>query len=158
MALTLADEAALRAAWETMQQNVERAAPGVTFDGCLVETMSPKGLELMIGAKRDPAWGTVLLVGLGGIWVEALGDVQVLPVDADETQIVEALHKLRTAKLLTGFRGAPPVDVQAVAKAVLAIGRLMQTTPAIVEIDVNPLMAHAEGHGATALDALIVAE
>jgi acyl-CoA synthetase (NDP forming) len=156
--LDLVDEGALRAAWDTMQQNVERAAPGVTLDGCLVETMSPKGLELMIGAKRDPAWGTVLLVGLGGIWVEALGDVQLLPVDADETQIVEALHKLRAAKLLTGFRGAPPVDVEAVAKAVLALGRLMQTTPGIVEIDVNPLMVHAKGQGVTALDALIVAE
>jgi acetate---CoA ligase (ADP-forming) len=156
--LNLGDEAALRAAWETTQQNVERAAPGVTLDGCLVETMSPKGLELMIGAKRDPAWGTVLLVGLGGIWVEALGDVQVVPVDADKTQIVEALHKLRAAKLLTGFRGAPPVDVEAVTKAVLAIGRLMRTTPGIVEIDVNPLMVHAKGQGVTALDALIVAE
>src|SRR5216684_3446193 len=156
--LNLADEAALRAAWERIQRNVERAAPGVTLDGCLVETMSPKGLELMIGAKRDPAWGTVLLAGLGGIWVEALGDVQLLPVDADETQIVEALHKLRAAKLLTGFRGAPPVDVKAVADAVLAIGRLMRTMPSIVEIDVNPLMVHAKGQGATALDALIVAE
>jgi acyl-CoA synthetase (NDP forming) len=120
--------------------------------------MSPKGLELMIGAKRDPTWGTVLLVGLGGIWVEALGDVELLPVDADEAQIVEALHKLRAAKLLTGFRGAPPVDVEAVADAVLAIGRLMRTMPGIVEIDVNPLMVHAKGQGATALDALIVAE
>jgi acyl-CoA synthetase (NDP forming) len=156
--LNLADEAALRAAWATMQQSVKDAAPGVTLDGCLVEKMSPKGLELMIGAKRDPAWGTALLLGLGGIWVEALGDVQLLPVDADETQIVEALRKLRTAKLLTGFRGAPPVDIGAVAKAVLAIGRLMQTTPSIVEIDVNPLMAHGKGQGATALDALIVAE
>jgi len=79
-------------------------------------------------------------------------------IDADETQIVEALHKLRAAKLLTGFRGAPPVDVKAVADAVLAIARLMRTTPGIVEIDVNPLMVHAKGHGARALDALVVAE
>ena len=77
--LNLADEAALRAAWDTMQKNIARAAPGVTLDGCLVESMSRKGLELMIGAKRDPEWGAVLLLGLGGIWVEALGDVQVLP-------------------------------------------------------------------------------
>lgn len=154
--LNLADEAALRAAWTAMQQNIAQAAPGVTLDGCLIEKMSPKGLELMIGAKRDPAWGAVLLLGLGGIWVEALGDVQLLPVDADETQIVDALHKLRTAKLLTGFRGAPPVDVDAVAKAVLALGRLMMTAPDIVEIDINPLMAHGAGSGVTALDALIV--
>jgi acyl-CoA synthetase (NDP forming) len=154
--LNLADEAALRAAWNTMQQNIKRAAPGVTLDGCLVERMSSRGLELMIGAKRDAGWGPVLLLGLGGIWVEALGDVRLLPVDADEHQILEALSQLRTAKLLSGFRGAPPVDVQAVARAVMAIGRLMMTQPDIVEVDINPLMVHAKGQGATALDALIV--
>jgi acyl-CoA synthetase (NDP forming) len=111
----------------------------------------------MIGAKRDPEWGPVLLVGLGGIWVEALGDVQLLPVDADERQIFEALGRLRSKKLLTGVRGAPPADVDAVAKSVLALGRLMRTAPEIVEIDVNPLMVHGKGQGATALDALIVA-
>jgi acetate---CoA ligase (ADP-forming) len=112
----------------------------------------------MLGAKRDPGWGTVLLLGLGGIWVEALGDVQLLPVDADETQIREALSKFRSAKLLAGIRGAPPADVDAVVQTVMAIGRLMRTVPTLTEIDVNPLMVHAKGQGATALDALIVAE
>ena len=154
--LNLADEAALRAAWDRLTANIKRAAPHVTLDGAIVERMSPKGVELMIGAKRDPAWGPVLLLGLGGIWVEALGDVRLLPVDADEVQIVEALGKLRSAKLLAGIRGAPPTDVEAVTKAVLAIGRLMQTTPDVTEIDVNPLMVYSKGEGATALDALIV--
>jgi acetate---CoA ligase (ADP-forming) len=156
--LNIADDAALRSAWARMQQNIKAAAPGVTLTGCLVEQMSRKGVELMIGAKRDSAWGTVLLVGLGGIWVEALRDVRLLPADADEPQIIEALQRLRAAKLLAGVRGTPPADVDAVAKAVLAIGRLMRTVPGIVEIDVNPLMVHAKGQGATALDALIVAQ
>jgi len=121
-----------------------------------VEKMSPRGIELMVGAKRDPGWGTVLLIGLGGIWVEALGDVQLLPGNADKAQIVEALGKLRSAKLLAGVRGAPPADVDAAAQVVLAIGRLMQSVPTITEIDINPLMVHAKGDGATALDALIV--
>jgi len=155
--LNLADEAAVRAAWDTLFQNVKRAAPDITLDGILVEKMSAKGVELMVGAKRDPAWGTVLLLGLGGIWVEALGDVQLLPGDAGQQQIVEALHKLRSAKLLTGFRGAPPVDIDAVARVVSAIGALMQTVPEVTEIDVNPLVVHAKGQGAIALDALIVA-
>jgi acyl-CoA synthetase (NDP forming) len=155
--LNLADESAVRAAWDTLVENVKRAAPGIALDGALVEKMSPKGIELMVGAKRDPGWGTVLLLGLGGIWVEALGDVKLLPVGADERQIVEALHNLRTAKLLAGFRGAPPADITAVAQVVMAIGRLMQTVPELTEIDVNPLMVHAKGQGATALDALIVA-
>ncbi|MET0629820.1 MAG: acetate--CoA ligase family protein [Xanthobacteraceae bacterium] len=155
--LNLADEGAVRAAWDTLIKNIKRAAPGVTLDGVLVEKMSPKGIELMVGAKRDPDWGAVLLVGLGGIWVEALGDVALLPVDADEARIVEALRSLRTAKLLAGFRGAPPADIEAVAQVVMAIGRLMRTMPELTEIDVNPLMVRAKGQGATALDALIVA-
>jgi acyl-CoA synthetase (NDP forming) len=158
VALNLADEAAVRAAWETMMASVKRAAPEVKLDGALVEKMSPKGIELMVGAKRDPGWGAVLLVGLGGIWVEALGDVQLLPAAADEGQVIEALGKLRAAKLLAGVRGAPPADIEAVARAATAIGRLMQTVPAIKEIDVNPLMVHGKGQGATALDALIVSE
>jgi acyl-CoA synthetase (NDP forming) len=154
--LNLADEGALRAGFTETMDNVKRAAPGVTLDGVLVERMSPKGLELMVGAKRDPGWGAVLLVGLGGIWVEALGDVQVLPATADEAQVIEALGQLRAAKLLAGVRGVPPADIEAVAKAATSIGRLIRTVPEIGEIEINPLMVHARGEGATALDALIV--
>jgi acetate---CoA ligase (ADP-forming) len=154
--VNLANESTVRAAWDTLVGNVKRAAPDITLDGVLVEKMSAKDIELMVGAKRDPDWGTVLLVGLGGIWVEALGDVQPLPAHADAAQIIEALRKLRSAKLLAGFRGAPPADIEAVAQVVMAIGRLMQTVPELTEIDVNPLMVHPKGQGVTALDALIV--
>ncbi|MBO0757082.1 MAG: acetate--CoA ligase family protein, partial [Bradyrhizobiaceae bacterium] len=156
--LNLTEQAALRAAWDATMRNVKYAAPDVDLDGALVEKMSPSGVELMVGAKRDPGWGTVLLLGLGGIWVEALGDVQVLPASADEAQILEGMGKLRAAKLLAGIRGAPPSDLVAVTQVVLAIGRIMQAVPAITEIDVNPLMVHAKGQGATALDVLIVTE
>jgi len=155
--LNIPDEAVLRSSWDAMMASVKRAAPDVTLDGGLVEQMSRKGLELMVGAKRDPEWGTVLLVGLGGIWVEALGDVQLLPVDADEVQVVEALGRLRSAKLLAGVRGAPPADQDAIVETVLRIGRLMRTMPELTEIDINPLMVQGKGEGVTALDALIVA-
>jgi acetate---CoA ligase (ADP-forming) len=158
VALNLAEEAALRAAWDTTMRNVKRAAPDVSIEGALIEKMSTKGVELMVGAKRDPGWGTVLLLGLGGIWVEALGDVQLVPGNAGEAQIFEALGKLRSAKLLNGMRGAPPVDLDAVVQVVMAIGRLMQAVPELTEIDVNPLMVHGKGQGATALDALIVTD
>jgi len=156
VALSLTDEAAVRTAWDNMMCNVKHAAPNTKLDGALIEKMSPRGIELMVGAKRDPGWGTVLLLGVGGIWVEALGDVQVLPATADKQQIIEALGKLRAAKLLGGMRGAPPADLTAVAEVVLAIGGLMQSVPEISEIDINPLTVHAKGEGATALDALIV--
>jgi acetate---CoA ligase (ADP-forming) len=156
VALNLTDEAAVHAAWDTMMRKVKHAAPNTKLDGALIEKMSPRGIELMVGAKRDPDWGTVLLLGLGGVWVEALGDVQVLPETSDKQQIMEALGKLRAAKLLVGMRGGPPADLTAVADVVLAIGRLMQSVPEISEIDINPLTVHGKGEGATALDALIV--
>jgi acyl-CoA synthetase (NDP forming) len=158
VALNLTDEAAVLAAWDAMMRNVKHAAPNTELDGALIEKMSPRGIELMVGAKRDPGWGTVLLLGLGGIWIEALGDLQVLPATADKVQIIEALGKLRAAKLLVGMRGAPPADLTAAAEVVLAISGLMQSIPEISEIDINPLMVHGEGEGATALDALIVVE
>jgi acetate---CoA ligase (ADP-forming) len=154
--LNIADEAALRRAWQTLHDNVARAQPGLKLDGALVEKMSGRGLELVVGAKRDPQWGPVVLVGLGGILVEALGDVRLLPPDLSEASIVAELRKLKAAKLLDGFRGTPAVDVEAVARTAAAVGRLMQTVPEIMEIDINPLVAHARGQGATALDALIV--
>jgi len=157
--LGVADEAALRLAWGTLTENVARAQPGLVLDGVLVEAMASRGVELMVGAKRDPAWGPVLLLGLGGVWVEAMGDVRLLPPDATQERIVEELLRLRSAKLLSGgFRGAPAVDLDAVARAAASIGRLMLTVPEIVEIDVNPLVAHPRGQSATALDALIVTE
>jgi acetate---CoA ligase (ADP-forming) len=124
----------------------------------LVEAMAARGVELMVGARRDPAWGPVLLLGLGGIWVEAIRDVCLLPPDATQERIVDELLHLRSAKLLLGFRGAPAVDLEAVARAATLIGRLMLTVPEIIEIDVNPLVAHPRGEGVTAVDALIVTQ
>ena len=154
--LNIKDEAGLKDAWQTLHANIKKHQPDLTLDGVLVEKMAAKGLELVIGAKRDPLWGPVVLVGLGGIWVEALGDIRLLPPDLSEKGIIDDLMKLRTAKLLKGFRGSPAVDVAAVAKTVSLVGRLMTTMPEVTEIDINPVFAHGVGEGITAVDALIV--
>jgi len=154
--LGVADADAVRKTWAALHASVERAQPGLNLDGVLVEAMSPRGLELVVGARRDPRWGPVLMVGLGGIWVEALGDVRLMAPDLTQGEIIEELGKLKTAKLMNGFRNAPPLDVKAVAATAAALGRLMRARPDIIEVDVNPLMVHAAGRGATALDALIV--
>jgi acetate---CoA ligase (ADP-forming) len=156
VALGVADADAVRKAWNALHGNVGSAQPGLKLDGVLVEAMSPRGLELVVGGRRDPRWGPVVLIGLGGIWVEALGDVRMMPPDLTEEEIAEELGKLKTAKLLRGFRNTPPADIKAAAAAAAAVSRLMRAHPKIVEIDINPLMVHAAGHGATALDALIV--
>ena len=111
--LNIANADAARAAFETLRANVLRAQPGVALDGVLVEKMSKRGLELLVGARRDPRWGPVVVIGLGGTLIEAIGDVRLLPPDLTEEDIVAQFRKLKTARLLDGFRGAPAVDVEA---------------------------------------------
>jgi acyl-CoA synthetase (NDP forming) len=98
------------------------------------------------------------MVGLGGVWVEALGDVQLLPPNLPKAAIIDKLRSLKASKLLTGFRGAPAVDLEAVAQVVSTIGQLMLARPDITEVDVNPLVAYASGKGVMALDALVVTQ
>lgn len=150
----LADETALRAGWSTLQDNVATHRPGLALDGVLVEAMGPRGLELVVGARRDADWGPVVLVGLGGVWIEALKDVRLLPADLAEADVVAELGRLKAAPLLRGIRGAAPVDVAAIARAVTAIGAQMRANPSITEIDINPLVAYPDR--VLALDALVV--
>ena len=154
VAVGIADAAALDAAWARVAENVARARPDLVLDGMLVEAMGAPGLELVVGAKRDAAWGTVLLAGLGGIWIEALGDVALFAADASAEEVAAGLRGLKGAALLTGARGVPAVDIPAVARVVVQIGRLMEAFPEIGEVDINPLVALE--HGAIALDALLV--
>jgi acyl-CoA synthetase (NDP forming) len=149
----LADEAALRAGWTTLMGNVAAHRPGLALDGALVEAMGARGLELVVGAKRDPDWGPVVLVGLGGVWIEALKDVRLIPADLAAEDIVEELRRLKAAPLLAGLRGAPGADLGAIARAVVAIGAQMRANPQIREIDVNPLVAYPDR--VLALDALL---
>lgn len=156
--LNIADEAALRTAWQRLYDNVRKAEPSLVLDGALVEKMGERGLELVVGASRDTNWGPILMVGLGGIWVEALGDVQLLAPDLPRAAIVERLRSLKAAKLLAGFRGAPAVDLDAVADVVALVGQLMLQHPEVTEVDINPLVAYGKGQGVVALDALIVTQ
>jgi acyl-CoA synthetase (NDP forming) len=118
--------------------------------------MAPRGLEMIVGARRDPDWGPVTLVGLGGVWAEALHDVRVLPVDLDLDEISEEIGKLRGASLLRGMRGEAARDVVALATTVQRIGSLLAAQPEIQEIDLNPVTVYDAGEGVLALDALIV--
>jgi acetate---CoA ligase (ADP-forming) len=144
----------LPASWKRLDTIARRRK--ITLDGILVEQMAPQGIEAIVGARRDRRWGPVVLVGLGGIWTEALGDVRLLPADLDEAAIGAEIGKLKGAKLLAGLRGAPPADTAALARIAARIGALMRARPEIAEIDLNPVTVLHEG--AMALDALIVAD
>ena len=145
----------LESAWEKMQERVAQACPNAKIDGVLVERMSSPGVEMILGARRDPAWGPIIMIGLGGIWTEALADVRLMPAGLSPAEIVEELKQLKAAKVLDGLRGAPPLDVEAVAATAAKLGALMLAMPEIDEIEINPLTVYARGQGVVALDALM---
>ena len=156
VAIGLSNEAALRSAWEAMAQRVAVARPDAVIDGYLVEAMAARGLECVVGGRHDPNWGPVVLFGLGGIWVEALHDVRLVPAGVTEDVVIEELALLNAHSLLEGARGAEPIDKAAIARVVTTIGRLLLEHPEIVEIDVNPLVVFAKGTPPIALDALVM--
>jgi len=154
--LDLVDDAALAAGWAKLHADIARARPGLALDGVLVEAMARPGVELILGARNDADWGPVLVVGLGGVFAEALHDVRVLPPDLDRDAIAEAMLKLKGAALLGAFRGKSARDVGAAAAMAARLGTFVRAHPEIAEIDVNPVVVYGTGEGAMALDALIV--
>ncbi|MFA5962720.1 MAG: acetate--CoA ligase family protein [Sphingomonas sp.] len=156
--LNLADEAALARGWDELHANIARHAPGMVLDGVLVEAMGQRGVELIVGARNDPEWGPVILVGFGGVQAEILQDVRLLPPDLTRAAIAAELRRLKGGALLDGWRGSPALDVDAVADIVVALSRLLEAAPSIREIDLNPVVIYPSGQGAVALDALIYGE
>jgi acyl-CoA synthetase (NDP forming) len=137
-----------------MHESVLLHHPGIVIDGVRVEAMAKVGLEVIVGARRDPQWGPVVVIGLGGIWAEALQDVLVLPPDLDPSELAAELKKLKAAPLLEGTRGAPARDVAALIDVAGRIGSLVRARPEITEIEINPLVVFERG--VLALDALII--
>jgi acetate---CoA ligase (ADP-forming) len=154
--LRTADE--LTAAWIKMKADVARYNPDILLEGILVESMGARGLELIIGAKNDPDWGPVVLVGFGGVTAEILQDVRLLTPDLTIDAIVSELNLLKSAALLHGYRGSPALDIQAAAELVAKVGRLMVAEPGIREIDLNPVVLYPKGQGVVALDALMIVD
>jgi acetate---CoA ligase (ADP-forming) len=154
--LGIENERALTSAWDRMQASMRQA--GIATEGFLVEVMGVSGVEMIVGARRDPNWGPVLMVGLGGIWVEMLNDVRLMPADLPRPRVLEEIRRLRGAALLRGVRGGPAADIEALADAVCQVGAVVRARPEIREIDINPLVVLAAGQGVIALDALIASE
>lgn len=156
--LGLVDAEALTAGWLNMHDNIGAKHPDLLLDGVLVEKMGARGLELIVGARNDPDWGPILLIGAGGVVAEVLNDVRLIPPGLSVKGIVDEFHQLKSSALLLGFRGSKPCDVRAVADIVQRLGAFMLEYPQIQEIDLNPVVVYPDGQGAVALDALIVTD
>jgi len=155
LGLASADE--VRQAFVGMLQGVAAKAPHATIDGVLVASMAKGIAELILGATTDPVFGPVVMVGLGGIFAEIVGDIAVQTAPVSEVQAMEMLRSLKAFAVLDGARGRPRADTVAAAQAIAALSRFAVAHRATVsEIDINPLLLMPEGQGAVALDALLV--
>ncbi len=121
-----------------------------------VQRMAEGGREIILGARRDPSFGPVVLVGLGGVFVEVLRDVVMRVVPFEATEADEMIRALQAFPVLQGLRGQAPRDLAALREGLLCVARLVEAFPEIAELDVNPLMLFAEGQGALAVDARIL--
>ncbi len=154
--LGLKTAAEVSAAYEQMFSEIRVRQPQADLQGVLVEQMAPRGQEVIVGLRRDPGFGPVVMFGLGGIYVELFKDVsfRVAPVSAAEA--LEMINETRAGKLLGGLRGAAPADLQAVVEVIQRLGQLGLDFPEIAEAEVNPLLAFLQGQGALALDGRIL--
>ncbi len=153
--LNLQGDDAVRAGFEQVMAAARSKCPQARIEGAIIAPMRGRGIELFVGFSRDPQWGPILAVGLGGVWVEVLQDVALRPLPVDAAEVKRMLAGLRGAKLLAGQRGVPEADIDAVAAAIANIGEAILTLgPELAELDVNPLWVR--GSQIEALDALFV--
>lgn len=152
--LGIRDREALRAEFAALLAQVEAHAPGACVEGVLVQRMLPGGREVILGGKRDAAFGPVVMFGLGGVYVELFEDIAFGLAPLTRESAEEMISQVQASRLLRGVRGQPPADVEAVVEALLALSRLLVECPEVMEIDVNPLLVFEKG--IAAVDARVV--
>jgi succinyl-CoA synthetase beta subunit len=152
--LNLSEEAAVRSGFTLLINRAAAHAPAARIDGVLVARQVKDAVEMAIGVVRDPVFGPVAMVGLGGVFIEVFRDVAFrrCPVSVGDAEAM--IRSLRGFALLDGARGRPKADVAALARALAALSRF-GTLPRVASAEVNPLMVLPAGQGALAADAVI---
>jgi acetate---CoA ligase (ADP-forming) len=158
VALGLAGADAVRAGYDRVLAAARRhAAKAAQINGVLVQAMAPPGREIIVGVNRDPTWGLLLMVGLGGVLVEALGDVALAPVPLDHAAAHALIGRLKGAPMLGPHRGEQPADIDALADLMVRLSQFAaEHDDTIAEIDLNPVIVHPRGEGVSVVDALLV--
>ena len=157
IALGVEGAAAAREAFGRVTGNARAFAPGAVIRGVRVECMADLGVEVIVGVSRDPDFGPMLAVGLGGVLVEVLDDVVLSPAPVDAAEAREMLRGLRGRRILDGVRGAPPADIDALVALLVSVSELAASAgDALEALDLNPVIVHPRGRGVTVADAGIV--
>lgn len=142
--------------YDKIHRNVGKAVPGAKIQGILIEEMAGKGVEVILGASRDPRFGPLMMFGLGGTLVEVLKDVSFRLAPMWRISAERMVHEIRSFKVLDGFRGNPPSDIDAIVDTLLRLSALVCNHPEISELDINPLIVHARGKGCSVADSRIM--
>jgi acyl-CoA synthetase (NDP forming) len=153
--LNLADDAAVRKAFDKIRKRVEQKNESDAMDGVIVQSMIPEGTELMMGVTEDPLFGPLIAFGLGGIHVEILKDVCFRVTPLTDVDALEMIHEIKGFPLLEGYRGHTAADIPAIQKTLLKVSRLVEEVPEISELDLNPIFALPPGKGCLIADARI---
>jgi len=154
--LNLHNAAEVRQAYRAILQSTAAHAPGARIAGVAVQPMAKPGVEVIIGMSQDATFGPVLMFGLGGVLVEVLQDVAFRIVPLSQRDAAEMIRDIKGFPLLQGHRGAPAADLGALERMLLTLSEFVAHTPAIKEIDLNPVYAYPQG--ALAVDARIILE
>ncbi|MCS7197207.1 MAG: acetate--CoA ligase family protein [Candidatus Bipolaricaulota bacterium] len=154
--LNIQSDSELRASYRQVLADVTQAKPTARIVGVFVQEFIKDGKETILGLKRDPLFGPLLMFGLGGIYVEALRDVTFRLAPVRELGIQRMIRQIRGFKILEGFRGEPPSDIDTIAECLARLSQLATQIEEIVELDINPLVVLKKGHGARVVDARIV--
>ena len=158
IALGIEGESAVREAFARIMENARASAPSAVIEGVRVERMAGPGVEMIVGVSRDPDFGPMLGVGLGGVLVELLDDFVLSPAPVDTAEAREMLRNLRGRRILDGVRGAPPADVDALVGLLVAVSEFAAAAgDALEALDLNPVIVHPRGEGVSVVDAGIVA-
>ncbi len=145
IAVDVRTEAEVRAAFDAIHERVRAAAPDARIEGVQVERFVQGGRETIIGVSLDPSFGPVLMFGLGGIYVEALGDVAFRVAPVTDVDARELVRSIRGVRLLEGVRGEPPADLAALEEALQRVSQLVTEHPVITELDLNPFLVFEQG-------------
>lgn len=143
-------------AYNAIISSVSEKAPDAKVTGILVQEMVPEGVEVIVGATRDPTFGPVLLFGLGGIFVEVLKDVSFRIAPVTKYDAESMLKEIRAAKILEGYRGTPPRDKEALVDIIMKLSKFMEEQESVTDVDLNPIMTFEEGKGAKIADARVL--
>ena len=156
IALGVVGEKAIRQQYDSLNRTVCEHTPNAVLTGMLLQEQAPNGVEVIIGGRRDPSFGPIVLFGLGGVFAEALEDVSIRVVPINYHQAIEMIQEIRGSRLLLGYRGQPKTDLDALADIILGVSALLLDFPELDEIDLNPVRVYPDNQGALALDVRIL--